>query len=129
VVSMSTTSGVVLRHGVLERLTLANHRFPTTEVYHPDIDGVMIGQITHRLPALDIAFAKLMNPSRYTNNRYFEGPVPVRLLRHSEFGLEWCTLDGMTTGLVYLLQQYDRICERTEDDALNEVGGTHRTVW
>lgn len=63
------------------------------------------------------------------NTRYFEAPVPIRLLRHSEFGSEWCELDGMTTGVVFLLRQYDRICERTDDDPLNEVDGTRRIVW
>jgi hypothetical protein len=100
-VSMNSTSGVILWHKSLERLTLANHGFPTTEVYHPDTNGVIIAEITHRLPALDIALAKLYNPFRYTNTRYFEAPVPIRLLRHSEFGSEWCELDGMTTGVVF----------------------------
>jgi hypothetical protein len=80
---MSSTSGVILRHKSLERLTLANHGFPTTEVYHPDTNGVIIADITHRLSALDIALAKLYNPFRYTNTRYFDAPVPIRLLQRT----------------------------------------------
>jgi hypothetical protein len=123
--SLGTTSGVLLRKGAMERLTAAEHGFPTTEVYHPNVDGTLIGEVKDRNKTLDLALIQLYSSFRYTNSGYFDAVSPKRLLKHSQVGNEWCSLDGMTTGLVFLLRQYDRLFMCTE----NDPEGTLRIIW
>jgi hypothetical protein len=124
--SLGTTSGVLLRKNAIERLTVSNHGFPTNEVYHPTVTGSLIGEITTRMPLTDIAMAKILPPFAFTNARYFDSIAPTRLLKHDEVSNEWCTLDGMSTGVVYLQRQYDRIYRDIEHDGSH---GTRRAIW
>lgn len=111
--SLGTTSGVLLRKNTMERLTVSNRGFPTNEVYHPNIGGRLIEEIVDRKPTSDVALAKILAPIAYTNSKYFDSAPPRRLLTRRELGKDWCTLDGMTTSLVLLLRQFDRVYRHT----------------
>jgi hypothetical protein len=106
--SMSTTAGILVRdnHGN-QRLTVSNHGFLYgNEVFHPSNNGVQIGVIDERWESLDIALVKL-NPSvEFTNDTYFEARRPRRLLRSQEIPQgTFFSIDGMSTGLVYMQAQ------------------------
>ena len=70
----------------MECPTVSNHGFPTSEVYHPNTEGRLIGEIVVRKPSLDIALAKTFSPFAYTNTQYFLAETPKCLLRYSEIG-------------------------------------------
>lgn len=103
----STSLGVRLRNGRMDRVTVANHGFPTREVFHPTYLGTKIGEITDRYPELDIAFLKPTpsQTSTFTNRTYFQAESPRYIageerLINSRFTF-W-EVDGMSTGLVTL---------------------------
>ena len=105
--SYSTTGGVLLRNSDDRvRMTVANHGFPaSTQVFHPSIDGSRIGEIDERCLAQDVALVKLDPSIRFDNSHYFEAPNPVRLLRSNEVRSKagkWFSVDGMSTGLIFL---------------------------
>lgn len=103
----STTLGLLLRKGGLERFTVANHGFlQERDIFHPDVYGTKIGEVMERYPELDIAMAKL-NPSHtFVNESYFQGEPPKRLVTSDEIGAgSFCEAEGMSTGLVTLMQR------------------------
>lgn len=103
----STTSGLRLRKGALERLTVANHGFPEdVEVFHPTSYGVKIGDIDERYEELDIAMVRLdpSQRSRYSNQAYFQAEPPKRLVEADSIAMNsYFEVDGMSTGLVTLV--------------------------
>ena len=111
--AMATTCGVLIRCNVGgPRLTVANHGFlGTDDVYHPHAGGVHIGEITERFEALGIALVQLYPSVAFQNTDYFQAQPPKRLLRSSEIRYNtWCSLDSMSTGLVFL-----RVCGVADD--------------
>ncbi|KAL2801742.1 hypothetical protein BJX63DRAFT_416672 [Aspergillus granulosus] len=105
--TMASTAGVKLRNtdsGAI-RLTVSNHRFINSEVYHPSSrnGGVCIGHINERFEALDVALVKPYPSTTFTNGEYFQAQPPNRLLRSTEvLNNTWCCADGMASGAVYL---------------------------
>lgn len=84
--AFGTISGVLLWKDAMECLTVSNHGFPTSEVYYPNTEGRLIGEIVFRKPSLDIALAKIFSPFSYTNTQYFFAETPKCRLRYSEIG-------------------------------------------
>ncbi|MCJ1345778.1 hypothetical protein MMC31_003987 [Peltigera leucophlebia] len=103
----SSTSGVRLRKNAVERITVANHRFLTEkEVFHPSELGVKIGDIEERYDELDIAMVRLVpsKSSSYSNNIYFQGEPPRRLVTLDEVEANsYFEVEGMSTGLITML--------------------------
>ena len=106
-VSLSTTSGIILRKGENCYVTVSNHGFPNTEeVFHPTPSGEKIGHIVDRYPELDIAMVRLTpaNADRYINRAYFQADAPRRFAEASDMVPgSWFEVDGMSTGLLSLL--------------------------
>jgi hypothetical protein len=103
----STTLGTLLRKGGLERCTVADHGFlRDQDIFHPDVDGTKIGEVTERYPEFDIAMVKL-NPSHtFTNGSYFQGEPPKRLVASDEIGVgAFYEVEGMSTGLMTLMHR------------------------
>ncbi len=103
----STTSGVRVRNGLTERITVANHGFlHDTEVYHPSNYGDKIGDIQERFENLDVALVQLnpLQTSLYTNETYFKAEPPRRFVEADMVGHNtYFELDGMSTGLITLV--------------------------
>lgn len=116
-VSYSSTAGVFLRNPDGQvKLTVANHDFrQSNAVFHPTTSGCRIGEITERWPAQDIALVQLDPSIRFNNSHYFEAQRPIRLLRSSDLRQsktgKWFSVDGMSTGLLFLFLQGVRRCE------------------
>ncbi|KAI9759727.1 MAG: hypothetical protein M4579_002112 [Chaenotheca gracillima] len=111
-VEQSTSAGVRLRknRGKVV-MTAANHGFlETDEVYHPSVlHGSKVGDIVERWLAQDIAMVQLIPSVGVKNEEYFEATAPRRLLRASEAATGgWCSVDGMSTGLVFLQRTGER---------------------
>ncbi|KAL9124070.1 MAG: hypothetical protein Q9217_006566 [Psora testacea] len=103
----STTSGLLLQVGTDRRLTVANHGFPTEEVYHPkppQSAGRRIGRITDRREGLDIALVELDPSIAFDNSRVFHNCTPQRLIPADRvvYGT-WFECDGMSTGCIDLM--------------------------
>ena len=103
---ISSTSGVRLRKNTVERITVANHGFLTEEeVFHPSEYGVKIGDVEERYDELDIAMVRLVPSqiSNYSNNVYFQGEPPKRLITADEIEPNsYFEVEGMSTGLITL---------------------------
>ena len=105
----ATSSGVIVRNGVLKRLTLAYHGFlDTDEVYHPDpLTQWQIGIIDNNFPWLDVSLCRLYEDVTYSNKTYFTANPPKRLVS-SAFMDEnigygsWFEAEGFTSGRVHL---------------------------
>ncbi|KAL8777758.1 MAG: hypothetical protein Q9213_007724 [Squamulea squamosa] len=102
----STSAGVLLRKGHLTRLSVANHGFlDTNEVRHPNETSRVIGTITDRYPAIDVALVELnaLSEPWATNKTYFEAEPPKKLLKGNDIrsGM-WAEVDGMSSGMFYL---------------------------
>lgn len=105
--SYSTTAGILLRNSDGRmRMTVANHGFPrSSQVFHPITGGSRIGEITERWPAQDVALVELDPSIKFDNSYYFEAQKPLRLLRSNEVmskAGKWFSVDGMSTGLIFL---------------------------
>lgn len=105
---MATTAGILVKSTFntdAPRLTVANHGFlSTNNVFHPTVEGVKIGEITERFEALDIALVQLYPSISFSNLQYFEAKAPRRLLRSNAVSARvgsWCSLDSMSSGLVF----------------------------
>jgi hypothetical protein len=108
--SLATSSGVLIENAAgVQRLTLADHGFLNTEVYHPDtFESYQLGRIDFRFPLIDVALCQLTPPIKYANHTYFEANPPQRLVT-TEFidqnvkTISWFEAEGMFCGLVSLL--------------------------
>ncbi|MCJ1462977.1 hypothetical protein MMC07_001581 [Pseudocyphellaria aurata] len=115
--SCTSTAGVILRNSDGQvKLTVANHGFrQSNAVFHPTTNDCRIGEITERWPAQDIALVQLDPSIRFNNSHYFEAQKPMRLLRSSDLRQsktgKWFSVDGMSTGLLYLFLRGVRLCE------------------
>lgn len=101
--SRPTISGILLRKGDTQYITVANHAFSDTQVFHPAPHGDKIGDIIKRYPELDIAMVQLTpaNSHRFTNNTYFQTEPPKHLAQSSDITPgTWFEVDGMSTGLL-----------------------------
>ena len=111
----STTCGIRVRKGTSDLITVANHGFlDSVDVYHPDTDGEVIGQIEDRYPELDVAMVRL-NPShlaRFQNKHYFQAEPPRRLGVREVGKGKWFEVDGMSSGLVGLYHEGTRLRRR-----------------
>lgn len=105
--SRPTTSGILLRKGGTQCITVASHAFPDTqEVFHPAPHCDKIGDIIKRHPELDTAMVQLTpaNSHRLTNNTYFQAEPSRRLALSSDITPgTWFEADGMNTGLLSFL--------------------------
>jgi len=106
--TMATTAGILVKaisNTDAPRLTVANHGFlGTNDVFHPTAEGVHIGEITERFEALDVAIVQLYPSISFSNLQYFEAEAPRRLLRSDAVSARvgsWCSLDSMSSGLVF----------------------------
>ena len=105
----ATSSGVIVRKGVVERLTLAFHGFlDTDDVHHPDpLTQWKIGTIDITFPWLDISLCRLSEDLKYSNKTYFTANPPKRLVsskfmdEHIGMG-SWFEAEGFTCGRVHL---------------------------
>lgn len=110
-VSRSTTAGIMLQNALGQRrITVALQGFLESDgVFHPDDQGVRIGEIDERWKDLDIALAKPDPYLQFTNKEYF-GANPPKTLLPSDQALrgDWFEADGMSTGVVYFQLRGER---------------------
>ncbi|MCJ1239519.1 hypothetical protein MMC14_007515 [Varicellaria rhodocarpa] len=106
----SSTSGVRVRKGTKDRMTVSAHSFLySNDVHHPDhYESDKLGVIMERYESLDVAMV-LVNPSyasQITNSSYFKAEAPRRLVRADNLmqGALF-EVEGMSTGLVMLQSQ------------------------
>lgn len=102
---------MLLQNGLGQRrITVALPGFlESNEVFHPDDQGVRIGEIDERWNSLDIALTRPDPNLQFTNAEYFGANPPKRLL-HSSQALrgDWYEADGMSTGVVYFQLRGER---------------------
>ncbi|KAN0083831.1 hypothetical protein V8E54_002919 [Elaphomyces granulatus] len=63
-----TTAGVLVKNSQNESfITVASHGFPLedTNVYHPDPESLLIGEVVRRIGSTGVALAKLHNNTRF----------------------------------------------------------------
>lgn len=104
----ATTCGIKIRNlAGEEMLTVANHDFLSSkEVYHPFVNGDLVGDIIDTRPELDIALVKLTPAasSSFTNSCYFQAEPPTRLLEMSQISQgSWSEVDGVSSGLFSMM--------------------------
>lgn len=103
---LSTTSGILIRKRSDCYITVVNHGFPGSQVFHPTPHGDQIGDIVARYPDLDIAIVRPTpaNFTRYTNSNYFQAEPPKSFAESSDMVPgSWFEIDGMSTGMLSLL--------------------------
>lgn len=81
--TLSTTSGVLVKDekGAVY-MTAASHGFPTeeAEVYHPNLNGLIVGHVVRRLADTDIALVKLRDGINFENHTFQSADEPDGVL-------------------------------------------------
>lgn len=109
--SLSTTAGVMLQNSLGQRrITVALAGFlESNAVFHPNDQGVRIGDIDERWNGLNIALTRPDPFLQFTNQEYFSANAPKKLLYSSQAPRGgWYEADGMSTGLVYFQLRGER---------------------
>ena len=107
----STSSGVLLRNAFTREvaLSVACHGWDHNDnfICHPHPNSSCIATIHTRVVETDVALARLAPNVIYTNDKYFDAPIPRKLVAEGHVEehdrlFSYYGVDGFTSGLCWL---------------------------